>query len=469
MTLTSTNPKRPLVRRRWMRGLIVVLLLSPVALWLGSNAWLHSRWGQSWLESEIQQRTQWTVRIGGAGWLPGGQVWLDDLRVVLPEPNEADGELTVLQIQCVSLRPAWRAWLRGSRKISDVCLSQPRLVIPLDALPSLIPAPVVPVPVTPPAVAAHTPAPDAVAAPAPTPAPPTAVAAEPSHDPEPPSPTVWLKVWGGQLTITHPSMHGALWQMENISADLPIGGAPASGHVQCDAIQLLRSTLCPQGRIAIRWRYPIWESEETPLSAFALQARAKFQLARLPGLPFSFLVAQDPQAWKSPDGSSSIDQVQSIHQLSGYLLAPHTWRGESAMEAQSCQLLLGSRDVQGYLAQSRFLLQGGLLQCTDLRWLGDDFGITGNGMLSLRGEMLGSLRFIAPRTTALASLEKWHRLLSDQPLPFQPLFNEDRLAVDTLWGGTLAQPWFSLDQGRHWLDPVKLWRTWNLTPTPPSP
>jgi hypothetical protein len=469
MIPSPTNPRRQYALRRWVRGMILLCFLSPLALWLGSNLWLQSAWGKSWLAAQIQLRTNLPVRIGGAGWLPGGQIWLDDLRVVIPTADNGAGEITMFQVRCISIRPAWGAWMRGSRKISDVCLSQPRLEIPLDALQQLMPAPVPPAPAPATAVAAANPNTTQ-----PTPADPgTAPAAPPAAAepvaPEPPSPTVWLKITDGSLAITHPAVQGALWEMQNISSDLPIGGAPASGHVQCAAIKLAQSTLCDLGRIDIRWQYPLWESEETPLSAMQFRARSKFQLARVAGLPFSAQMAQDPQAWKSPTGDSAIGQMQSRHQLSGFLLAPQTWRGESLMEAQQCQLTLGTRHVQSFLAQARFLLQGGLLQCPEFRWLGDDLGITGNGIFTMRGEMLGRILLIAPRPTAQAWSAKWQQRIPDHSLPLQALYNEDRFALDTLWGGSLRQPWLSLDQGKNLLDPARLWQIWNQAPSPTRP
>lgn len=465
MIPSPTKPNRQFALRRWVRGVMILCFLSPLALWLGSNLWLQSTWGTSWLAAQIQQRTNLPVRIGGAGWLPGGQVWLDDFRVLMPSAENGAGEFTLFQVRCISIRPAWRAWLRGSRKISDVCLSHPRLEIPLDALQQLMPAPVPPAPAT---TAAAKPNPTPPAAdPGTDPVLPTA-AAEPIS-PEPPSPTVWLKITDGHLAILHPGIQGALWEMQHISSDLPIGGAPAAGHVTCSAIKLAQSTLCDQGHVEIRWQFPLWESEETPLSAMQFRARAKFQLARVAGLPFSAQMVQDRQAWKAPTGDSAIAQMQSLHQLSGFLLAPQTWRGESVMEAQQCQLTLGARHAQSFLAGARFLLQGGLLQCPEFRWLGDDLGITGNGIVSMRGEMLGRILLIAPRSTAQAWSAKWQQRIPDQPLPLHAIYNEDRFAVDTLWGGSLGQPWLSLDQGKHLLDPAKLWQIWNQAPPPPSP
>lgn len=465
MMSTPTTQTR-LQRRRWLvRLLIVGLFATPVLFFLLSNAWLHTAWGRGWVERQIFQRTQLNVGIGGAGWLPGGQVWIDDLRVLAPTSASQPAATPLLHIRCVSIRPAWSAWWRGSRKISDVCLSSPRLHVPLELWKEIMPAPQVAPPAAAPTVAGANP-PAAPPAPTTTPAPP---AVAPTPVAESPTPTVWLKISEGSLTVSHSSQSLPLLSIENISAALPIGGAPAAGYLECGAIRALEETIAPLGRIALRWQYPVWESESTPLTAADLHAQAKVQIARLPGLPFATVISQEKQALHREGSPLQAQEIQSLHRMNGFLLGPQTWQGESLCEAQHLGLQVSGKDLRFFRAQSRFVLRGGMLQCADLRMLGDDFGLLGNGLCTLRGEWLGHLRVLAPRVTALDWQQRWALLSPEQPLPFHTAISEDRPALDLLCGGNFEQPRFSLDQGKSWHDPRHLRKLLLQSTTPPAP
>lgn len=418
------------------------------------------------MERQIFQRTQLTVRIGGAGWLPGGQVWIDDLRVA-PSSSSLPSDEALLHIRCLSIRPAWSSWIRGSRKISDVCLSSPRIHLPLERWKEWLPAPQPQPPAAPPAVVAAGP-PTAPATPATLPDSPAVPPAPPAVT-EPPSPTVWLKITDGSLTVSHPSRSLPWLQIEQISAELPIGGAPASGHLQCATIRALEETLTTRGRIDIRWHYPLWESESAPLTAAALHANAKVQMARVPGLPFAAVIAQEKQAWQHESPAIQANEIQSLHRINGFLLGPQTWQGESLCEAQQLRVRAGGKDLRFFRAQSRFLLRGGMLQCADLRLLGDDFAVLGNGLCTLRGDWLGHLRLLAPRATALDWQQRWARISPHQTLPFQTILTEDRPSLDLLCGGNFKQPGISLDNGKTWHDPRKIHTLLQQPFTPPAP
>jgi len=468
MTPAPTNPRWQFGLRRGVRVLIWGLLLLPIVVFCGSNLWLQSTWGRSWLEKIIQQKTSCYVRIGGAGWLPGGQIWLDDLRVIIPAADGVSGETTVLQIRCVSMRPAWRSWLRGSRKISEIVISHPRLDVPLDVLQRMLPAPVV-VPQPDPSVAAQatsgSPQDAAVAtaaSPAPIPAPAPQIT-------EAPSPTVWLKVEHGSVVIRKSSPGDVLCEAQDIESNLPVGGAPAVGYVACGAMIAMGQPVAPLGRVDVRWNFPLWESEETSLQALGLRARGKMQIARLAGFPFAALMAQDPQTWDAPGGMAHVEHLQSLHQCTGLLLAPVSWRGESVLETHASRANLGSQQLQGFLSQARFQLQGGLLRCVEFRWLGDDYGFVGNGLFSLRGEVLAQIRLMTTRATAQSWQSRWITSSMGPTPVFQPLFNEDRQAIDVFCGGHIAQPWISFDQGRSLLDAFQWQKAFRSLPSPNHP
>jgi hypothetical protein len=457
------------LRRRgfWLRVLLLCLLLGPVIVFFLSNAWLQSSWGRHWVAGEISQRTGLPFQIGGAGWLPGGQIWIDDLRVL--DPTAPSEESPLLQIRCLSIRPAWSAWVKGSRKISDVCITDPRLQLRAETLKSLLPAPSPP-PADVTAVAPTPPAANQPAAPAdPTTAAPPPTPTAPPPTPEAPSPTVWLKITGGHVIFTHDSQSQPLLEIQQISANLPIAGAPAAGEVQSGAITSLGQILAPIGQVALRWNYPLWETETTPFAIDTLHTEGKLQIARLPGLPFGMMIAQEPQSWSSADKTQQVEQIQSLHKLGGYLLGPQTWTGESLLQTQKIQAHLGGQSLNFFAAQSRIILQGGLLRCTDFRLLGDDYSLLGNGLCPLNGPCLGIARITAPRGVANDWENRWQQSFPEMKIALQPMFNEDRRAIDVVCGGTADQPWISFDQGKTMLDFFKvrsLWLQRRNTPTP---
>lgn len=453
--------------RLWAGILLWTLFFSSIAFFLLSNLWLQSNWGRQWLGNQITQRIGLPVEIGGAGWLPGGQVWIDDLRVVIPSTTSST-QPPLLQIRCFSVRPAWGAWLRGSRKISDVCVSAPRLHLPVDVLKSLLPTPGATMPEQAATVAQTPPTPThpPVVATAPTV---QASTAAPTLPADPPSPTTWLKISEGHLAIVHPSQTQPLLEIDQIDANLPIAGAPAAGHLQSGAIAVLNQIIAPFGHIALHWQYPLWDSEVTRLSCTSLQADAKIQVARVAGLPFGVVITQTPQAWRSADGIQQLGKIQSQHRLSGFLLGPQTWHGDSLWEAQQIKGKIRGHDLNFFAAQSRLVLQSGVLQCTDFRLLGDDYSLLGNGLYPLRGPSLGIVRITAPRATANQWELRWQQVFPEVKIALQPMFNEDRRAIDVVCGGTLAQPWLSFDQGKTMLDLQKILLRWQQKNTPPPP
>lgn len=451
--------------RLWLWITLWTLLISPLAFLLISNLWLQSSWGRDWLARQISQRIGLPVQLGGAGWLPGGQLWVDDISVL--HPTAATNQAPLLQIRCVSVRPAWGSWLLGSRKISDVCISAPRLHLPLDVLKSMLPAPTAPAPPTPPEIAKTPTTPDTPSTPPQPPTQPNTSA--PAVPAEPPSPTVWLKITEGSVVIVHPSQEKPLLQVDQIDANFPVAGAPAAGHLRSGPITALGQLIAPFGHIALRWQHPLWESEVTLLSFSSLEAEAKFQVARVAGLPFGVMIAQNPQPWRSPDGTQQIEHVQSKHRLSGFLLGPHTWSGESLWEAQRIKGKIAQHELNFFAAQSRVVLQGGVFHCTDFRLLGDDYSVLGNGLFPLKGPCLGIARMTAPRATANDWEQRWRQALPEINIALQPMFNEDRRAIDVVCGGTLGQPWLSFDQGKTMLDMRKVLSRWQQRHTLPPP
>jgi hypothetical protein len=187
------------------------------------------------------------------------------------------------------------------------------------------------------------------------------------------------------------------------------------------------------------------------------------------GLPFNALVGQEKQSWRSEDGLSEIQHLQSAHRFSGFLLGPQSWQGESLWESHQVRFQIGGKVLQGFCSQARMIMQGGMLQFPMIRLLGDDYSITGNALFSLRGEALANLRIIGSRASAMQWQQQWLRAFPQQALPLQPIWNEDRLGMDILCGGTFEQSWLSFDHGKQQIDVRKLMQHLNQASTARHP
>jgi hypothetical protein len=450
----------PRLRRKgfWLRLAVVLLLLGPVLFWLLSNLFLQSGWGVSWLAAKISQRTGMSVSVGSAGWLPGGQMWLDDLRVHGPAGAAMTSE-PWLHVRCISVRPAWSSWIRGSRKISDIHLTAPRMSVSMETLKQFLPQPaeVQAAPVV--AVAGQTP--------------PQPVATPPEPPAQAPSPTVWLHISDGTFSLSHPKQVDALLEMNDVTATIPIAGAPAQGFLSTGAMRSFGQTIMPNGRIDMRWTYPRWETEEVPLTVASIRAEAKGQLARVAGMPFTLVIAQTPQSWQDESLGIAVTEMQSLHRMSGYLIAPQSWMGESQCQSGPLHVRIGQKNQEFFALRSHCQLLGGVLFCRDFRLLGEHVALLANGMLNTRGEGLGIVRLTAPRAAAIDWENHWRQLFPEHSLTMPFMGNEDRRAIDILCGGSVGQPWVSFNQGQTLLSLPKIIELWQqYQPTPlhaPSP
>jgi hypothetical protein len=473
--LINDSRQRP-PRRRWLGICLSILFWLPILTFAFSNFWLRTAWGTFWLEEKIQQTTQLQVQLRGSSWLPGGQIWIDDLQVLSPGQLPSDPTPPLLTIKCLSIRPDWLAWInKDFRRITEICIDRPNAELSLDRLKALIPPPQQVATTTPPTVvqlSPNNPTTPNTATP-PVTQPPALAATSPQAPPSLPSapmrPTVWMKVMGGHLSVSRSSSNAPLLEVENIESALPIAGESAAGHVQCGIIRLQNSVCSDSGRIQLHWKFPLWETDATPLSFAGLHSKAKMQIARAPGLPFAAIVQQEKQPWTDPSGEQKIDAIQSLHRLTGYLISPLTWQGESIIEAHQLQIKLAQHPWRGFFAQSRFLLHQGVLLCQDLRLLGEDSAILVKGVSTLQGQWHANVRLTAPRHKTDEWRMRWQQNNPSQALPLIAIYNEDRQALDVLCEGNFDRFALSLDQGKTLTPPQQLFSLWQLTPTPPTP
>lgn len=463
----SDRKKRP-KRRRWLAAILMLVIWTPIIAFALSNFWLRTAWGAFWLEKQIQQRVQMKVQLRGSSWLPGGQIWIDDLKIFHAHQLPSDPTPPIITIHCLSIRLDWRALLRKEFQILEVCLNQPESTIAMDRLKSALPqaseALAKPSPLTPlpqgqsPAVASQTPKLQ------------TSSKDHPHHTTQPPAQaTTWLKVHGGRLIVTHNAISDPVLDIENIDLALPIAGDNAMGHMQCQNIRSGKTVCADHGRIVLQWKFPVWETDATPLTFAGIHSKAKMQIARAPGLPFAAILQQEKQPWGDREGRQKIGQIQSLHRFAGFLLAPMSWQGESIIEANQLDLNFGAKNWKGFFAQSRFLFHQGLLHCQDLRFLGEDSAILLNGITTFQGEWRAHVRITAPRHKANHWQARWLANHPASPLPLISLYNEDRQALDLVCGGHWEKWGASLDQGKSQVPARDLAELWQQPVFPNAP
>ena len=157
-THKSRRPFRWLVRAGLALALLVLLVFA------GSNLFLGTQPGQTFLEKNLNRRTHGiTWQVAGASWSPWNGVTVKKLSATLPNAQDAKPPLPpLLELEETQIKPYWGQLLRGKKLFREVVLDGPQLNIPLELLfiveptkPSPPPAPKV----TPPPVARPKPAP----------------------------------------------------------------------------------------------------------------------------------------------------------------------------------------------------------------------------------------------------------------------------------------------------------------------
>lgn len=455
-----------------------MILLSPLILFLLTNAWLYSPWGAAWVAEKLSQKIGLPTTIRHIHWMPGGSIQMDGLVIQQPPVLQDHCDRPVLSIETISIRPAWKRLLRGQKEVISVALERPHLCVTAEMLVDLMrrgqqdlsaTIPVAPAsPTQPPEVANATPppteqTPQAPPTTTPVPVAPPAIAVAPVE-----KDTAWLTVHGGSLMLYYASASRTLAEITGIDAAIPISGKAATGHLRCEQLIGLQS---PAGAIDLQlaWQQPLLTIPEQSFTLWGFQFRGGAQLARLPGLPFSAGMAQKNSDWQSPGKDYRAGKIESLHRINGLLAMPASWSAESIVQALDVHAKLGTRETDFFLASSRCVLQRGICQCSDARALGDDLGLMANGLFLADGRFSARTRVITPRRNTAVLGEKIHTIFPGLPMTFSPFPHEDRQAIDLLLGGDWQTPWVSLDEGKNLLDLRKMISLWQQHPIRTQP
>ncbi len=450
----SRAPRQWLSRafhRAWKPALAALLLAAPLLFGLG-NAFLATPWGRAFVAAKISGRIGLETVLDGASWSPWRGVTLRGLAVFQPEPLRGAVKEPLLEIETLRVVPDWPALLRGRPGVREVEVVRPRLTVAVEMLPHLVQP--FEEPAGPPLLAGGD-APSAAAAgesaedgtpPAPADsasagkaAPPASAAAAAPQN----APTRWLRCRGAAGRLCSAASGRDWLAVDGMDLELPFAGAPATGGLSLRGLEIFGNPSSAGIQKEIVWRSPLLTIVPGPLDLGPLELHCGGQVALAPGLPLSAAVEMPRQQ----AGMEAVFQGISLNspaaggaaRFAGFLLAPGSWHGELMLSAATPELGHGGNVFAFDRGLCVATLRGGALSCPDVRLVGEEFSLLGNGTLFADGRLGAVLRVAAPPETA--------RGLAEALLPglgagshVMPLSSEQRATLDISFTGTLAEP-----------------------------
>ncbi len=475
----TPSQQPPAKKRRWLRRIVWLTLLSPLFFIVASNAWLLSPWGKSWICGKIKSRIELDASIGSAWWIPGGKLHLADLTIHQPEELRSKIPSPVASVKNITLQPRWQQILRGKRDFFSCEIESPDIVLSLEMLrkilatnanplgasaPANTQTPILPTKQPPLDVAINqnpqAPPPNVPEGnpsnPAPPPATPSASDTKPNPadatpPPPPASPESWIFVRNARIRLLHANSGEYLFDLRDITTDIPIEGPQAKGRLSFASLEIYHQKIYEKTEIPLEWKSPLLQMGPKQLELDGIPYEFSMQFLKADGIPFSVVVQQPGKSWGIQEVFHA-EQLQSLHRGAGLLTHPLSWQAESIVLAANLRTRMGGMPKEFHFLQSRCILTGGVLRCTDFRLISDELSLLGNGMILPNANLLGVLRVVAsPRDAAFidANLTK---LTPETPQFLPPFGNPDRRGNDFLFGGDLFHTWVSLDGGKNLLD-----------------
>lgn len=448
--------------RTWVRRLLLLGLLLPALAFGLSNLWLASAWGRATLAGRIQQRCGLETRIGSASWSPWNGITLGRVELAQPATLRAQVGEPLLEIDSVRIQPVWLALLKRQLSIRVLTVNQPKLVLTVEMMALLAQqvelAPSMPLAAatpgsSPPAVPGSSP-PDPAPGPGAGAKPALPPAAAPTAEPPPVSPsttTGWLYLRSASFQLCAAADRRVLLKLDGLDGDLPLAGAPASSAIGVKTLVVGGEEILSGFHAKLAWQAPVLTLQpDPPLTRVAgLAVRCGGQLALLPGLPVHLAVElpQQPISLAMPRFGLSVEAGAALVQARflGGLLAPGSWQGDLVGTASGIGARYAGEKLAFDEASCTAIIRGGMLSCPDLRFVGDDLSLLGNGTLLADGRVAAVLRLVAPPETAAAVARRVFPELASAPR-LTPLSTPQRVALDWSLSGTIEQPLLTLGE-----------------------
>ena len=416
--MSATKSRHPF---RWLVRAVLALLILVLLAFAGSNLFLSSKPGQTFLKKNLNRRApgiSW--QVAGASWSPWNGITVKKLTGHLKGVQKSETPLPPLfELNEVELKPYWGQLLRGKKLFREVILDEPQLNIPAEMM--LVVEPTKPTPPPAPKVAQPT-----VIKPTPRPPkekqdkkanpPQTAPKkAPPKAEPKPvDEKRFWVRLRNAKIRVYSIKLNQDI-EFHSFNADLPLGGAPTNGSLSWQKITLGQHQLVGSKTVPIEWKSPTWTlpNQDLPLTLPQLADHSKPPLpftVRLGGSfsprrasrDFRFQATLPPQ----PIPDYLLHRESRFHLRSksvaatisaqGSLLNPNTWRFDSNAALDQIEIFSEIRGQHFHFETARALtaLRNATLIAPEFSLRSEQLSLLGNGQLHLGGYLLGVLRIV---------------------------------------------------------------------------
>lgn len=449
--------------------MVVGALVAPVVFIGLANLWLFSPLGRHWVAGKLARATGLHVETGPVSWSPWGGVVLRNMVLRLPaEAGVPGGAVDVLRVERITVLPQWRRVLRGHLTPRKIEILRPDANLPVEMLMALAGRHGGEVPPPPPTgeIPALAGGPEPVrpgettkGAGKETPEGTAAGGAEnrPSS-PEPKAapeeaPTSWLVVRGGRLRVGMGAGRESGLVLEDIDADIPLRGRPASGGVRIKRCRVGGVSLGAV-EVPVSWESPLLTVERWEPEIAGVRISVGFQAVPEGNVPFMLACVVPVDAGGGGWGSLHAARAAAVARMSGYATIPGSWQGEALADAEDVELT-GMPGIDGAgrhvwkfdRCSLRAALRGAVVRIDDARAVGGDFSVLGNGLVFPDGNVDAVARFVVPEETARAAnatLSNWAEAAANRretaPFGFVPLETPDRWHFDARISGNITSP-----------------------------
>lgn len=283
----------------------------------------------------------------------------------------------------------------------------------------------------------------------PTPTPPAPEQAQPPTAAESPPAVAEITRWAVfqevDFQLIAASRHQILAEVAGFAGRVPFAGEPAKSTLAVNSVVFLGEPVLGAMRAGLAWQSPVvtLEPEDPDTLLAGLKLRWGARLALMEGLPAQLQIELPRQAVRLPTPDPAITaearEAAARAMFLGRLLVPGTWQGELLAEAADIELKHSQRDLRFDRASTAVVLRGGTLSCLDVRLIGEELSLLGNGTLLADGRLAAALRLVAPRETVAPTLHRMFPDLSSAPACLE-LSTPQRVACDLSVAGTWQEP-----------------------------
>ena len=466
-------------RRRWLRRLVVFVLVGGVLGFFGSNLVIGSSWGRGKIAAKLSGVSGFNWSVGRASWSPWGGVRVGGLEMTISGTNGAEMP-AILTVDEVRVRPYWGELLGGDLALREAVVLNPVGEVPLELLAAMTPVQSsvqVPVMVVREAEVASEveSVEDSEEVVKPVAEKPRNSSEGKEETPEESvakrkEPDVGLPgrvvVRGGRLRVF--SLAAPQWSLELLGFDgeVPLAGPEDLGWVSLDEVRVGGETLLGGIWSEVAWKRPALAFSEMEITVGGVPVRVGggLLMGRRPRAAVQITVPPSEFGAVGLPGMAELkvagQRVQVAGSFQGELLRPSSWRGNMVAEGAGLSVDALGRVLVGFeLGRVAVNFQGGVLQLVDGRLVGEQFSMLGNGGIRWDGQMLGVVRLVGDWEHAdMLRQVAGGALLWNKDGWMMPLGCPDRLYRDLHVEGPLREAKVDLGRGE---DGMKLAQAWD--------